>query len=712
MTSLRGVGERRAQSLAAMGLENVLDLLTTYPRRYVDRSRRVDVSDLSIGDVAAVYGEVTRVGARRTRQGRSLVEITLADGTGEVRAVFFNQPWRAGQLAVGVQALLFGTVGEFRGQRQLTNPVVDVIVGAEGDERDPSRVGRVVAIYPASGKAGVTSWELRGLIEESLRRAGPLRDPLPETIRRAHDLIDRTAAYWAIHVPDDVDDVAPARRRLVFDEFLRLQVLLARRRERLTAHALGVAHPIDEGDLDAGPGDDRRSLLGRFIAGHRFRLTDAQRRVLGEIASDMGAPTPMHRLLQGDVGSGKTLVALATMLMAVGAGRQAALMAPTEILAEQHVAALRGDLEGLEVEDPSVLGGRRGVRVALLTGRLRAAERRATLAAIVAGEVDIVVGTHALVSEGVRFAALGVVVIDEQHRFGVEQRAALRSKGRDASDLDLDPDLLVMTATPIPRTAAMVHFADLERSVLDERPPGREAVRTVWLDGDPDIAWDAVRATVASGHRAYVVCPLVEGGGDGAGAVAERDRLAAGPLAGLRLGLAHGQMRSEEREAAMDDFRAGRSDVLVATVVIEVGVDVPEASVIVIEDAWRFGLAQLHQLRGRVGRGTTPGTCYLLGPAASAEARARLEALVASSDGFALAEIDLALRGEGTLLGARQRGPSDLRLASLVRDEDELRRAAEVARDLVAGGLHEVPDLVDELRALVDPEEADFLFKS
>jgi ATP-dependent DNA helicase RecG len=423
----------------------------------------------------------------------------------------------------------------------------------------------------------------------------------------------------------------------------------------------------------------------------------------------------MHRLLQGDVGSGKTTVALAALLAVVEGGRQGAVMAPTEVLAEQHLLALRHDVGELEVWDPLVLSSGRPLQVQLISGALRARERKVVIQGLAAGTIDIVVGTHALLTEDVEFRALGLVVIDEQHRFGVEQRATLREKGRAHSAEGRDPDLLVMTATPIPRTAAMVVFGDLEISTLDELPPGREPVTTQWLRGGDDAAaWSLVRAEVAAGRRAFVICPLIEGSERvvAASAVDERDRLVAGELAGLRVGLLHGQVA--DKETVMDQFRRGDLDVLVATVVVEVGVDVPEATVIVIEDAWRFGLAQLHQLRGRVGRGAHRGTCFLLGEPPSPEGVRRLEAMVASTDGFELAEVDLEVRGEGTLLGARQRGRSDLRLASLRLDRDLLESARQAAAEVAAdpAAMADGGDLVDELRLFVDDDEADYLFKS
>ena len=720
VSQLRHVGEKRLAALATLGIENVFDLLTIYPRRYIDRTKRVDLSDLNVGDEAAVFAQVEKVTSRRTRQGKAMVQVTVSDDGGNFKVVFFNQAWRERQLLVGVQALFFGKVTDYRGQRQMTNPVVDVIVGATGEERDASKVGRVVAIYPASGKAGLTSWEMGGFVEESLRRAGPLLDPVPETVLVELELVDRTTSYWGIHLPEEMANIAPARRRLVFDEFLRLQLLLALRRRRLEETAAGVRHPINVDDLDVAPGalaTPTSSLVRRFLAGHRFTLTSAQRRVLGEIASDMSSALPMHRLLQGDVGSGKTVVALTALLASIDGGRQGALMAPTEVLAEQHLVSIRRDLENLSIHDESVLGGERPLSIQLLTGRLRARERQAVLDGLASGSVDIVVGTHALLTDDVKFRSLGAVIIDEQHRFGVEQRATLREKGRSRSTEEIDPDLLVMTATPIPRTAAMVVFGDLDLSVLDELPGGRKPIETVWArsDGEIKTCWQRVRDEVAAGRRAYVICPLIEGSErvEATSAVEERDRLVEHELRGLRVGLLHGQMKGPEKEEVMARFRIGSLDVLVATVVIEVGVDVPEASVIVIEDAWRFGLAQLHQLRGRVGRDRAQSYCFLLGEPPSEDGTRRLEALVNSNDGFVLAEIDLDLRGEGTLLGARQRGRSDLRLASLRNDEDLLLAAQRVASSMVHDNLLQADsEIVDELRLFVDDSEADYLFKS
>jgi ATP-dependent DNA helicase RecG len=478
-----------------------------------------------------------------------------------------------------------------------------------------------------------------------------------------------------------------------------VQLALVMRKRAMERDSVGIRHQ------PAG------KLVARFHDALAFPLTSAQRRVIGEIDSDLAQPHPMHRLLQGDVGSGKTVVAVTALLAAVEGGHQGALMAPTEVLAEQHVAAVRQMLEGLLVPAGNLFG-ERPLSIELLTNRVTGAERRRVLAGLADGSVDLVIGTHALIQEGVEFHSLGVVVVDEQHRFGVEQRAALREKAGAAV-----PDVLVMTATPIPRTAAMTVYGDLDVSVLDELPPGRTPIVTRWAAGPllEAEAWSAVRAEVAAGRQAYVVCPLVEESEKLEVASAEEtyERLSSGELSGLRLGLLHGRMTSAEKERTMDAFRSRSLDVLVATTVIEVGVDVPNATVMVVLDADRFGIAQLHQLRGRVGRGAAESQCWLV-TADGDEASPRVAALVASTDGFELAEIDLDLRGEGTLMGAAQKGRSDLRLASLRRDRELVRLARDAAFEIVDADpvLAANPSLLDELTLLLSPEDTEFLTRS
>ncbi|HEY5098071.1 MAG TPA: ATP-dependent DNA helicase RecG [Acidimicrobiales bacterium] len=719
---LKGVGTTAADELAELGIESVLDLLTHYPRqgRYIDGTRLRPIAELVEGEKASVLAEVTRVNrppsalGRGRRRGPSRVELVIADQSGTLRVVFFNQAWRARQLPVGTLALFFGPVASYRGALQLTSPTTDVLRTA-GDpaEADPGeRSGRVFPVYPLTDKANLTSARLSRYAGEALDRAGEFADPVESSWRDRFALVDRTTAFNHIHRPATLDETEPARRRLAFDELFRLQLALVLRQARLQRDARGIRHVVD-GDAGAGP-----TLVEQFLARLPFRLTGAQQDAVTAIRRDLAGPLPMHRLLQGDVGSGKTVVALAAMLTATQGGHQAALMAPTEVLAEQHAEEVRTLLAGLTVPDPATLEGRRPLGVALLTNRRTAGERAGIHAGLADGTVDILIGTHALLTDQVAFRSLGVVVIDEQHRFGVEQRAALRAKGRGEDGTGRDPDLLVMTATPIPRTAAMVVFGDLDMTIIDELPPGRQPVTTRWLRTPllAEEAWSRVRDEVAAGRRAFVVCPLVEGSEkvEATSVVAEAERLAGAELSGLAVGLLHGQLPSAEKERVMAEFRSGRIEVLVATTVIEVGVDIPEASVMVIEDADRFGIAQLHQLRGRVGRGNEPAWCYLLSENQAPEAEARLSAMERTTDGFALAEVDLQLRGEGTILGARQKGRSDLRLAKLVGDQELVVRAREMAVALVVEDpqLLDHALLVEELTIFIDDDEAEFLFKS
>jgi len=693
VSALSGVGPRHRQALEALGVTTVADLITHYPRKYIDRTNQRSIAELKDSEQAMALVRVRKVTSRRTRSGRNLVEVDFSDGTGYLRASFFNQPWRTRQLSEGAQVVVFGTVERYRGRLQMTNPVVDLI----GD-----KTGRIVSIYPQSEKAGVSTWQLAQWVSQALERSRPIDDPIPSDLLGRLGMGSREWAFSQIHHPDSLEAAMGARRRLAFDELLRLQLLLVLRKKAMESSAAGIRHRVD------GP------LLESFAHRLPFALTAAQRKAVGEILTDMARPTPMHRLLQGDVGSGKTVVAAHALLAAVDGGHQGALMAPTEVLADQHYSGVSELLAGLEVRSEGSLLGRRPLQVALLTSRTPAAARRRIVAALAEGEVDLVVGTHALLSEQVGFRSLGVVVIDEQHRFGVEQRAALKAKG----SARVLPDVLVMTATPIPRTAAMTVYGDLDTTILDQLPPGRTPVVTIWArTAEAEAAaWERVRQQASEGHQAYVVCPLVDDSDKVAArsATAEWERLVAGELSGLRVGLMHGQLSSTDKEAVMSAFRAGELDVMVSTTVIEVGVDVPNATVMVIEDAGRFGIAQVHQLRGRVGRGSDPSWCYLLGAASDPDTQARLEALERSTDGFELAEVDLELRGEGTILGVRQKGVNDLKLASLRRDRELVALARKVAFELVERhqGLAALPALGEELRQLVDPEEADFLFKS
>jgi ATP-dependent DNA helicase RecG len=702
VTRLKRVGPRKAEALGAVGVETVLDLLTYYPRRYVDRTKEGRIADLVVGEEALVIVRVQRVSSRRTR-GRPpkiMVVADVTDGTGRLRVTFFNQAWRERQLRPGTEAALFGKLEMYAGRRQMTNPIVDLI----GD-----KTGRIVPIYPQSEKAGLSSWEIASWVEEAMERtAGPtargIADPVPEWVLDRYDLVTRGEALAGIHAPDSMAHKEVARKRLVLDELLRVQLALVQRKRHIERTTRGIAHTVDG------------ALVSRFWEGLPFDLTDDQRSAIDEIFADLAKPHPMHRLLQGDVGAGKTLVAVSALLAGVQGGHQGALMAPTEVLSEQHAQGVRALLDGLEVpDDGTSLFDARPVRVELLTNRVAAADRRRILAGLASGEVDLVIGTHALIQEAVAFRSLGVVVIDEQHRFGVEQRAALRDKSGGPDGGGAVPDVLVMTATPIPRSAAMTVYGDLDVTVIRSRPAGRQPITTSWArtPADESEVWDAVRREVAAGRQAYVVTPLIEESEklDASSAEDTYLRLSGGDLSGLRLGLLHGRLGPADKEATFHQFREGRLDVLVATTVIEVGVDVPNATVMVILDADRFGIAQLHQLRGRVGRGSERSWCYLVSSVDSPEAEKRLGALVASDDGFALAEVDLELRGEGTIMGERQKGRSDLKLASLRRDRPWVERAREVAFAIVDGGLDEQPDLAAEVALFLDPEDQEFLLK-
>ena len=694
---LKSVSAKWASALAEMEITTVLDLLQHYPRRYLDRTRQARVAELVDGDEATVVGQVRRGSTRRTRGGRSLTVIVLADDTGTLTLSFFNQKWRERQLGPGRTVVVHGRLVRYRGSLQMTNPVVDLV----GD-----RTGRIIAVYPQSDRAGVRTWDIASGVSEALNRCRSrgIADPVPDEVLDRFDFVDRGTAFECIHAPATMKDKEQARRRLVFDELLRVQLELVRRKRHLEMHTAGLSHTTDG------------ELVRRFHRNLPFPLTGAQQRTIDEIRVDLAKRHPMHRLLQGDVGAGKTVVALSALLTAAQGGMQAALMAPTEVLAEQHLDTIAALLGGLSVPDPSTLTGDRPLRVELLSGRVGAADRRRTVAGLSGGGVDIVVGTHALISEGVEYKALGVVVIDEQHRFGVEQRAVLRGKGPGS----VTPDLLVMTATPIPRTAAMTVYGDLDVSTLDELPPGRTPVATSWARTPLEEAgvWQAVRAAVASGRQAYVVCPVIEESAalDVRSVEETHARLTGtgGELDGLRVGLLHGRVTPVEKQATMELFRSGALEVLVATTVIEVGVDVPNATAMVVLDADRFGIAQLHQLRGRVGRAEHASSCHLVGEASTPDAKARLEAVVASNDGFELAESDLELRGEGTIMGERQKGRNDLRLASLRRDKEWVTRARGVAIEMIDADARLLghPDLADEVDFMLGGSDVDFLLKS
>ena len=675
MLRIKGVGPRRADELAAIGIRTVFDLLTHYPFRHVDRTNVESIAEVKLGEKTTVTGAITKVQSRRIGRStnRTVVQVSLADESGTMQAAFFNQPWRVEQLHEGSHASMYGKVDKYRGAIQMTNPVVDLI---------GETTGVMVPIYPQSPKAQLMTWDFANWVLDALRRCENrgIADPLPSQIRTRLRLLGRHTALKQFHSPETFEQIAPARRRLVFDELMRVQMMLRSDRLVREEKELGIAHE---------PGTD---LWGRFTQLLPFQLTAAQQRTITEIEADMSQARPMHRLLQGDVGSGKTLVAARVLLAAVANGYQGALMVPTEVLAEQHYLGLSALLKDLEVTDETTLSGQRPVKVSLLVGSMTAKAHSTIKAQLKRGQVDVVVGTHALIQEAVEFHDLSAVVVDEQHRFGVEQRSRLREYGR--TDVRI-PHLLVMTATPIPRTAAMTVYGDLDVSVLDEMPPGRTPIKTQLVGAGPasasssfdqELMWQKVRAQVAQGQQVFVVCPLIE---DSEAIVASSakttyDELCAGELAGLNVRLLHGRMPSHEKEKAMNAFHRGVVDVLVATTVVEVGVDVPNATVMVILSADRFGMAQLHQLRGRVGRGVHASSCYLVvEEEISDDAARRLAALVATTDGFKLAEEDLILRGEGTLFDESQSGRNDLKLASLVRDLKLVLLARDEAAELL-----------------------------
>jgi ATP-dependent DNA helicase RecG len=669
---VKGVGRKGAEILESsrFAIRSVQQLLQHYPRRHLDFSETKDIYKIRVGDEVTVIGDVRKVQAPPRNRPRLPLKVTVYDGTSTLTLVFFNQPWRANQLKVGTTVASKGKVSEFRGRPQMNSPLVDVI-------KDPEEVVRIVPLYPATSDIH-TAW-LRRIIKAALEDFSPLEDPLPVRVRERYRLTDRTSALSLYHFPNEMSEVFESRRRLVFDELFTLQTGLAYRKRRIAQETVGIAHKPDG------------ALAGEFVRRLPFQLTRAQRQTIEEIERDMARPVPMQRLLQGEVGSGKTVVSLYAAMLAVEGGYQAAIMAPTEVLAGQHFLTIKNLLQPSAKTDTAVPGQGSlfgGPEIVLLTGGVTGAARKAALSKISMGSAAIVVGTHALIQEGVAFANLGLAVVDEQHRFGVHQRLALKEKVNGGAA----PDVLIMTATPIPRTLALTLYGDLDVSVLDELPAGRKPVMTEVVEqADRKRAYDLVRQEVGAGRQAYVICPLVEESDklEVAAAEAEAARLATEVFPDLRVGKIHGRMRPAEKQTVMGRFRAGEINVLISTTVIEVGVDVPNATIMLIEDADRFGLSQLHQLRGRIGRGEHPSICLLLTSVMElpeeerVQAKERLEAVAATRNGFELAEKDLEIRGAGTIMGTRQAGWSDLRLTNLVRDIDILRSAREEAFSLV-----------------------------
>ncbi len=714
----RLVGAATAKALRTLDLTTSGDLLWHLPRRYVERGRLTDLADLRPGEQVTVLARVASVDVRPMRRRRGQVmDVVVTDGHERLTLTFFSVRGPQRRLAAGRVGLFAGTVEEYRRSRQLVHPDFQLLDDdADADEAEAALTfaGDLIPVYPAT--RSMPSWRVAKAVTTVLRPLSDLPEPLPDSVRREHGLMDRLQAVRTVHDPPDREQVHAALTRLRFEEAFVLQTELARR--RVASRAMpATPRPATDG-----------GLLARFDASLPFPLTPGQRSVGEQIAAEMARDHPMHRLLHGDVGSGKTVVALRAMLAVIDAGGQAALLAPTEVLATQHHRTLQAMLGALA--EGGLLGGdENGTRVALLTGSASSTMRRQTLAEIASGAAGIVVGTHALLSEHVQFADLGLVVVDEQHRFGVEQRAALAER----PDTSRRPHLLVLTATPIPRTIAMTVFGDLDVSVLSELPPGRAPIAThvVPVRQKPHYlarTWQRVREEVEAGNRVFVVCPRigvddpdeVEVGGTDESAVlrpstsvtALVDELRAGPLADVDIGVLHGRMSPEDKDAAMASFTSGATPVLVATTVIEVGVDVPDATMMVVMDADRFGVAALHQLRGRVGRGTKPSVCLLVTAAEDGTAaRDRVEAIAQTTDGFALAEIDLEQRREGDLLGVAQSGRrSSLRLLSLRRDGAVIARARTAASAVVEQdpdlGAH--PALAAEL-ARVTGDRGDYL---
>ncbi|MGW1929378.1 ATP-dependent DNA helicase RecG [Streptomyces sp. NPDC001919] len=720
----KSLGPATAKVMAeALDLHTVGDLLHHYPRRYAERGELTTLADLPLDEHVTVVAQVAdaRVHTFNGAKGRGQrLEVTITDGSGRLQLVFFGKGVHKPHhdLLPGTRAMFAGKVSLFNRRLQLAHPAYELLRGDDGESPDTVDVwaGAQIPIYPATTK--LESWKIAKAVDAVLPSAVDAVDPLPDALREGRGLAELPDALRLIHRPRTKADIAVARERLKWDEAFVLQVALARRRHADTQLPAAARRPVPGGILDA------------FDAKLPFTLTDGQRKVSREIFDDLATEHPMHRLLQGEVGSGKTMVALRAMLAVVDSGGQAAMLAPTEVLAQQHHRSVT-EMMG-ELAEGGMLGGAdRATKVVLLTGSMGAAARRQALLDLVTGEAGLVIGTHALIEDKVRFHDLGLVVVDEQHRFGVEQRDALRGKGKQP------PHLLVMTATPIPRTVAMTVFGDLETSVLDQLPAGRSPIAThvVPAADKPHFlarAWERVREEVGKGHQAYVVCPRIGDEEDQkkkAKASAEdeaekrpplavldvAEKLGAGPLAGLRIAVLHGRMHPDDKDDVMRRFAAGELDVLVATTVIEVGVNVPNATAMVIMDADRFGVSQLHQLRGRVGRGSAPGLCLVVSEMPEASpARQRLAAVAATLDGFELSRIDLEQRREGDVLGQAQSGVrSSLRVLTVIDDEEVIAAAREEATALVLADpdLTAHPGLRTALDALLDKDREEYLEK-
>lgn len=725
------VGGKTAKVLAkSFGMATVNDLLRHYPRRYAQRGELTDLSTLTDGESVTVLAEIESVTVRPMKQRRgSIVEAVVTDGKGRLSVTFFNQAWREREMRAGRSGLFSGQVSSFRNKRQLSHP--QFLLFPEGVDDDPEAIaafaGALIPVYPATGS--LTSWQIAGAVRMVLDTLGEVADPIPEQVRVTEGLAGLTRALRLIHRPADFAEVGVARARLKFEEAFVLQVVLAQRRQQM-AHLTATSRSVFDGPM-----------LTAFDKGLPFVLTAGQNSVGAEIEKDLAGTHPMHRLLQGDVGSGKTIVALRAMLSVVDAGGQAALLAPTEVLAAQHYRSIR-TLLGPLAERGRLGGADGGTRVALLTGSQRTAQRRVELLDVITGDAGIVVGTHALIQDTVEFRDLALVVVDEQHRFGVEQRAALAAKARDGTR----PHVLVMTATPIPRTVAMTVFGDLDISTLAELPAGRTPIATHVIStreqpGHLIRAWERVKEEASQNHRVFVVCPRIGDEGideKSIGGESREDEVGDDPsetsiasvlavaqalaldLPDLRVEMLHGRMSGDAKEDVMTRFadtaRSDGIDVLVATTVIEVGVDVPAATTMIILDADRFGISQLHQLRGRVGRGVLPGLCLLVTDAdVGSPSRERLLAVASTTDGFELSQLDLEMRREGDVLGSVQSGRrSSLRLLEVVRDEGIIDRARTAAQTIVESDAELTSHMALKLAisSLIADEQAEFLEKA
>lgn len=655
--SVRFVGPAHKKSLNKLGLKTVGDLLFHFPHRYLNPAEFLPIAQVRTGQEVIVSGRVRQVKkARIATRKMTVVNVGVYDGSGYIWGTWFNQDYMADVLKEGTEVCLRGKVllhPKFG--LQMRTPLFDILRQV-GEDADTVHTGRIVPVHPAGSR--VTPNFMRRIIKGALRKSGALPDPIPWSVRRHRELLGLPEALQEVHFPRGEEQLRRARERLRFQELFLLQTGLAIRKRRLEEEEPGLTQPVSG------------TLLGSFFSKLPFVLTQEQEQAVAVIKEDLARPHPMNRLLQGEVGSGKTVIAIVAMLVAVENGNQGAIMAPTEVLAEQHFRKVKEFLRGL------------GVRVALLTGSLPAKERANILADVVERKVDILIGTHSLIQDEVEFPSLGVVVIDEQHRFGVRQRTSLKKKGR-------FPDLLIMTATPIPRTLSLTLYGDLDVSVMRERPLGKRAATTrtfLCNRSHRDRAYQTIEAEVAKGRQAYIVCPLIEESDklEAKAVLEEAERLKNKVFPDLKVGIIHGKLKSTEKERVMTAFRQRELDILISTTVIEVGIDVARATVMLVENADRFGLAQLHQLRGRIGRGGDNAHFILFADPVTEEAKARLKAICEISDGFALAEADLAIRGEGQLFGVRQAGLPDLKLARLPEDMDSLLEARQAAFGLVA----------------------------